>query len=78
MLVAAGGDAANQRLHTGLGELPNAQVRFADTGLCTDNGGMIAYGGWLRWNAGERRAYDVRARWPLDGLHPPTREPQDG
>lgn len=71
-LIVAGGVAANRRLRERLGELPGARVRFPDPGLCTDNGAMIAYAGWLRWKAGERRAYDVRARWPLDSLGPPT------
>jgi len=77
-LVVAGGVAANRRLRERLRALPGARVRFPDPGLCTDNGAMIAYAGWRRWNAGERRAYDVRARWPLDGLRPPAKEPQDG
>ncbi len=77
-LIVAGGVAANQRLRERLYELPDAQVRFPDAALCTDNGAMIAYAGWLRWNAGERRAYDVRARWPLDSLRPPSKEPHDG
>ncbi len=77
-LVVAGGVAANRRLRERLRELPGARVRFPDPGLCTDNGAMIAYAGWRRWNAGERCAYDVRARWPLDDIHPPAKELQDG
>lgn len=77
-LVVAGGVAANKRLRERLLSLPGARVRFPDPALCTDNGAMIAHAGWRRWNAGERQAYDVRARWPLDDLRPPAKEPQDG
>ncbi len=71
-LIIAGGVAANRRLRERLTALPGTRVCFPDAGLCTDNGAMIAYAGWLRWNAGERQACDVRARWPLESLRPPA------
>ena len=41
--------------------------------LCTDNGAMIAYAGYLRLRAGERDdiSFSVRPRWPLADLAEP-------
>lgn len=70
-LVVAGGVAANRRLRERLHALPGTRVLFPDPGLCTDNGAMIAHAGWQRWMAGDRANNGVRARWPLETLHPP-------
>lgn len=77
-LVVAGGVAANRRLRARLGSLPGVAVRFPNPALCTDNGVMIAFAGWMRWQAGEREAYDVRARWPVESLRPPAKECSHG
>lgn len=77
-LVVAGGVAANVRLRevlTEMVETRGARVIFPAAGLCTDNGAMIAYAGWRRFAAGERRSDgDVRPRWPLASLGPPLSE----
>ncbi|MGH8427004.1 MAG: tRNA (adenosine(37)-N6)-threonylcarbamoyltransferase complex transferase subunit TsaD [Gammaproteobacteria bacterium] len=74
-LVVAGGVAANERLRAVLDEMTRARgarAIFPPQRLCTDNGAMIAYAGWRRFAAGEcGGAGEVRARWPLDALHPP-------
>jgi N6-L-threonylcarbamoyladenine synthase len=38
--------------------------------LCTDNGAMVAFAGYLRLAAGQHSALaiETRARWPLDEL----------
>ena len=67
----AGGVAANKRLRARLKEtLPN--VYYAPAELCTDNGAMIAYAGYVRLAAGEREPLhiDTRARWPITDLGP--------
>ena len=71
-LVVSGGVGCNQRLRQRLAEL-DAQVCFPPVELCTDNGAMIAYSGWLRLFAGEHEGLFFRAqpRWPLDTLLPP-------
>ncbi len=42
--------------------------------FCTDNAAMIAVAGLMRMQAGERGAdgIEVRARWPLAELRPPS------
>ncbi|MGH8127587.1 MAG: tRNA (adenosine(37)-N6)-threonylcarbamoyltransferase complex transferase subunit TsaD [Gammaproteobacteria bacterium] len=70
-LVVAGGVAANRHLRERLHTLPGTHVLFPDLALCTDNGAMIAHAGWRRWMAGERASSGMRARWPLETLHPP-------
>lgn len=77
-LVVAGGVAANTRLREELrrmGEKRGARVIFPASGLCTDNGAMIAHAGWRRLEAGERpQPSSVRARWPLNELQPPEQK----
>jgi len=69
-LVMAGGVAANQRLRAALDAALPGRVFYAPAELCTDNGAMIAFAGYLRLAAGERAplGIDTRARWPLDEL----------
>ena len=76
-LVVAGGVGANRRLRQGLEAMCGAEgvrLSFPRPEFCTDNGAMIAYAGACRLAAGECHspAIEVRARWPLDELRPPT------
>lgn len=74
-LIVAGGVGANRflrkRLDT-LGRSLDVQVFLPSLQLCTDNGAMIAYAGYLRLSSGEREAlgYEVRPRWSLEDLPP--------
>ena len=74
-LIAAGGVAANTRLRTELKKLgkDGVEVIYPETGLCMDNGVMIANAGLLRLQAGQPPdpLPHVRARWPLTELRPP-------
>ena len=75
-LVVAGGVSANQRLRQRLARLEDeegARVYYPRPELCTDNGAMIAYAGYLRLVAGaaEPLAFSASPRWPLDELTPP-------
>jgi N6-L-threonylcarbamoyladenine synthase len=72
-LVVAGGVSANVRLRERLAARLDAEVYYAPLRLCTDNGAMIAYAGYLRLAAGESTglAIDTRARWPLTDLTAP-------
>lgn len=73
-LILAGGVAANLRLRSRMNVLAsapkNVSVHYPPTRLCTDNGGMIAWAGYLRLRAGESAplAIDTRARWPISEL----------
>lgn len=73
-LLVAGGVGANSRLRATLTRKLDAEVHFPALRLCTDNGAMIAYAGWLRLRAGasEGLAIRTRARWPLAELAPPA------
>ncbi|MGH8224596.1 MAG: tRNA (adenosine(37)-N6)-threonylcarbamoyltransferase complex transferase subunit TsaD [Gammaproteobacteria bacterium] len=75
-LIVAGGVAANRRLRAALADMAStrgARAVFPAPDLCTDNGAMIAHLGWRRFAAGDRSGTsDVRARWPLEELSPPT------
>ena len=84
-LVIAGGVAANQALRERL-EAVLPAVYYAPPALCTDNGAMVAYAGYLRLAAdagpataqsapgeaplAERLAIETRARWSLQELPP--------
>ena len=72
-LVVAGGVGANRRLRERLVRKLDARVFYPRPELCTDNGAMVAFAGFLRLRAGERRplALGARARWPLDSLGAP-------
>ena len=69
-LVVAGGVGANRRLRERLVRKLDTRVFFPRPELCTDNGAMVAFAGFLRLRAGERHppALGARARWPLDSL----------
>ncbi|MBT5031241.1 MAG: tRNA (adenosine(37)-N6)-threonylcarbamoyltransferase complex transferase subunit TsaD [Proteobacteria bacterium] len=76
-LVVAGGVGANSALRAGLGEMVGtcgAELFYPPMELCTDNGAMIAYAGFLR--AGEASAaeegFDVQPRWSMEELAPPV------
>lgn len=75
-MVVAGGVGANSALRQALSELTNAegcQLYYPPADLCTDNGAMIAYAGWLRLCAGEQSqlAVKIRPRWPMTELCAP-------
>jgi len=71
-LVMAGGVAANVRLRAALDEHLGGEVFYAPARLCTDNGVMVAFAGYLRLAAGQHAPLriETRARWPLDELSP--------
>lgn len=74
-LVIAGGVGANQKLRQvlqhGMAQ-ENGQVFFPRTEFCTDNGAMIAYAGYLRFQQGQRDQdwqINVKPRWSLAELN---------
>jgi N6-L-threonylcarbamoyladenine synthase len=69
-LIMAGGVAANVRLRAALDAQMPGRVFYAPGALCTDNGAMVAFAGYLRLAAGEQSPLQIetRARWPLDEL----------
>jgi N6-L-threonylcarbamoyladenine synthase len=74
-LVVAGGVGANRYLRQQLQARcakRSASVYFPRPELCTDNGAMIAYAGYLRLQAGQSEPPVVacRPRWDLAGLPP--------
>ena len=75
-LVVAGGVGANQRLRELLNEELGAigkQVFYPRLDLCTDNGAMIAYAGYLRLMAGQSLSglgFEVKPRWSMEELPP--------
>ena len=76
-IVIAGGVGANVELRARLqrlGETLGAAVFYPRPALCTDNGAMIAYAGFLRLRAGQQDGpgFGARARWPLDALSRPS------
>ena len=76
-LVIAGGVGANLSLRSRLDRLADetgARVFYPRIEFCTDNGAMIAYAGACRLLAGQREpaAIEVKPRWALDALEPPT------
>ena len=72
-LVIAGGVSANRalrdRLTATLGSA-GQQLFCPPLALCTDNGAMVAYAGYLRLAAGQREPLTIRARprWSLSTL----------
>ncbi len=76
-LVVAGGVGANRELRARLQRevaSKGGQVYFPRPEFCTDNAAMIAVAGLMRLKAGERgsNGIEVRARWPLHELRPPS------
>jgi N6-L-threonylcarbamoyladenine synthase len=74
-LVVAGGVGANRYLREQLRQRvagSGGQVYFPRPDLCTDNGAMIAYAGYLRLQAGQSEPPMVacKPRWDLAGLPP--------
>ncbi len=69
-LIMAGGVAANARLRAALNAQLPGSVYYPPAALCTDNGAMVAFAGYLRLAAGQHSALGIetRARWPLDEL----------
>ena len=75
-LVVSGGVGANRRLRSTLvaqAGKRDTRVFYPRVELCTDNGAMIAYAGWLRLCAGEREGlgFGASARWTLEELSAP-------
>ena len=73
-LVIAGGVSANLELRSRLDKLcraRNCRLFSPPLNLCTDNGAMIAYAGYLRLAAGisEDLAINARPRWPMMELN---------
>ena len=76
-LILAGGVSANTELRARLGDSArkhHRQVYYPPLHLCTDNGAMIAYAGYLRLQHGhqESLSIDVRPRWPMTELNTET------
>ena len=74
-LVVAGGVGANQLLRERMQSMTQnlgTRTYFPRLELCTDNGAMIAYAGFLRLRSGQcdNLDFSVRARWSLEHLPP--------
>lgn len=74
-LVIAGGVSANKQLRADLAKLMQnlgGEVFYPRPALCTDNGAMIAYAGFLRLKHGEQTdlSISVKPRWPMTELAP--------
>ena len=72
-LVIAGGVSANRLLRSHLDAAlatAGARLHCPPLDLCTDNGAMIAYAGWLRLRAGQTEPVVIRAmpRWDMQTL----------
>lgn len=73
-LVIAGGVSANIELRARLDKMAadhHYRVFCPPLSLCTDNGAMIAYAGYLRLTSGasEDLSISVRPRWPMTELN---------
>ncbi|MBL1433064.1 MAG: tRNA (adenosine(37)-N6)-threonylcarbamoyltransferase complex transferase subunit TsaD [Gammaproteobacteria bacterium] len=73
-LVVAGGVSANTSLRQRMADYSqqsSIQVYFPRNEFCTDNGAMIAYAGYRRFelNPETSNGIDVRPRWPLSELN---------
>ncbi len=66
--VAANGDLRNRV--SAWGEERGLVVRPAERRYCTDNGAMIAFAGWQKWERreGDPRRIRARSRMPLGGV----------
>lgn len=74
-LIVAGGVGANQYLREQLRQRVSklgGEVFFPRPELCTDNGAMIAFAGYLRLNAGQSEPPHIacKPRWDLSSLPP--------
>ncbi len=74
-VIIAGGVGANRLLRHRIAEMARelqVRVYFPSLELCTDNGAMIAYAGYLRLKAGYQESldYEVHPRWSLESLQP--------
>ncbi|MEY6431154.1 tRNA (adenosine(37)-N6)-threonylcarbamoyltransferase complex transferase subunit TsaD [Thioalkalicoccus limnaeus] len=74
-LVLAGGVSANRRLRERMERVmtdEGSEVFYPRPALCTDNGAMVAYVGWLRLMAGQQEPLAIRprARWSMLDLPP--------
>jgi N6-L-threonylcarbamoyladenine synthase len=74
-LVVAGGVSANTTIRTSLTQLMTqrgGKAFFPRFEFCTDNGAMIAFAGFKRFQLGEHNNLDfsARARWSLAELKP--------
>lgn len=74
-VIIAGGVGANKLLRQRIAQLASdlqVRVYFPSLELCTDNGAMIAYAGYLRLISGHRENLDyaVYPRWSLENLEP--------
>ena len=75
-MVVAGGVGANRLLRQQLNALcaqQGVRVHYPELHLCTDNGAMIAMAAAMRLQTGVQAAsqtysFEVRPRWPLDGI----------
>ena len=72
-LIVAGGVGANRLLRTRMQEVTKqlgVECYFPSLELCTDNGAMIAYAGYLRLTSGHSASLDyaVYPRWSLESL----------
>ena len=78
-LIVSGGVGANQRLRYRLRqecEKQGAEVFYPRMEFCTDNGAMIAYAGYFRWELEMREdpkfkhhgEFDIKPRWSLEDL----------
>ena len=72
-IILAGGVSANTELRARLDDSArkhHRQVYYPPLHLCTDNGAMIAYAGYLRLQYGhqESLSIEVRPRWPMSEL----------
>ena len=73
-LILAGGVSANTELRARLADSARShhrEVYYPPLHLCTDNGAMIAYAGYLRLKHGhqESLSIEVRPRWPMTELN---------
>ncbi len=69
-LVVVGGVSANKYLREGLNKKVQADVYFPELSLCTDNGAMVAYTGYLRLSKHPQTNHKitVKPRWALEAL----------
>jgi N6-L-threonylcarbamoyladenine synthase len=70
-LVVAGGVGANQSLRAKLQTNLDSKIFFPQPAFCTDNGAMIAYAGFLRFQSGQQDGtveIQVKPRWSLEEL----------